>query len=41
MSEESPTLERTEHLKVRDGKVVNLYEHEDRAAAIKAVGVEQ
>jgi ketosteroid isomerase-like protein len=27
------------HLKVRDGKVVYLYEHEERADALKAVGL--
>jgi ketosteroid isomerase-like protein len=27
------------HLRVRDGKVVYLYEHEDRADALKAIGL--
>ena len=27
------------HLKVRDGKVVYLYEHEERADALEAVGL--
>jgi ketosteroid isomerase-like protein len=27
------------HLRVRDGKVVYVYEHEDRADALKAVGM--
>jgi ketosteroid isomerase-like protein len=28
------------HLRVRDGKVVYLYEHEDRADALRAAGLE-
>lgn len=28
------------HFKVREGKVIYLFEHEDRAAALKAVGLE-
>ena len=29
------------HFKVRDGKVSYLFEHEDRAAVLKAVGLEE
>jgi ketosteroid isomerase-like protein len=29
------------HIKVRDSKVVYLYEHEDRADALRAAGVEE
>ena len=29
------------HLKVREGKVAYLFEHQDRAEALKAVGLEE
>src|SRR6266566_2562727 len=29
------------HMKVRDGRVVYVFEHEDRAEALKAVGLEE